>query len=162
LAFLLVGERIVGGRHVRGLALMALDRFLFGERQAIVHQPISRAERPKRGSADLIRRRGKLRQDWDVVARADIVQEKITIGMDDFVPESRRHGEDAAVDLGPWSRGRDCRHMAHCAADPVETLLAGDPVSLTISARAGAFVERVKFANATTSTPSSSGSGTGS
>ena len=31
LAFLLIGERIVSFGHVRGLDLMALDRFLFGE-----------------------------------------------------------------------------------------------------------------------------------
>src|SRR6476660_6999557 len=83
LAFLLVGERVVTARHARGLSLVALDSFLFGERQAIMHQPVSRAERPKRCSADLIRRGGKFRQwqEWNAVAGADIVQEKITIGM---------------------------------------------------------------------------------
>jgi hypothetical protein len=141
---------------------MALDRFLFGERQALVHQPISRAERPKRGSADLIRRRGKLRQDWDAVARADIVQKKVTIGMDDFVPESRRHGEDAAVDLGP-GLAVVIAGTSHTAQPiPLKRCSPATPSSLTISPRAGAFVERMKFANASTSTPSSSGSGTGS
>jgi hypothetical protein len=67
--------------------------------------------------------------------RADIVQEKVTVWMDDFVPESVRHGEDAAVDLGPWSRCRECWHMAHRAADLGEKLLAGAHIGADFPSR---------------------------
>jgi hypothetical protein len=42
-------------RHARGLVLIALNRFLFGERQAVVHQPIAGPQRPPRSCADLVR-----------------------------------------------------------------------------------------------------------
>jgi hypothetical protein len=72
-----------------------------------------------------------------------------------------RYREDAAVDLASRFGCRDRWHMAHRAADSGEELLAAI-VSALIGPRAGAFVERMKFANATMSTPSSSRSGTGS
>jgi hypothetical protein len=55
---------------------------------------------PERGRANLVRRRGVFgsREDGDGVARPQIVQEKVAVWMDDFIAQSLRDDERAAVD----------------------------------------------------------------
>ena len=84
----------------------------------------------------------------NAVARADVVQQEVAVRVDDLVAERRRHDERAAVDRRA-RRGAVVMdvHVARRAADLVEHLLAGR-TSAVIGPRDGAFVERMKSANA--------------
>src|ERR1044071_366826 len=82
-------ERRVTPGHARGLAGVALDGLRQGEGEPVVHEPVARAQAPERRGAYLVRRRGVLRrvEDGDAVARPDVVQEEVAVGVDDLIAE---------------------------------------------------------------------------
>src|ERR1700730_6088906 len=114
-------------RHVRGLALVALDRALQGQRFEVMHKPRPHAQAPKCRRAKFVR--GILRPGLDdAVAGLEVMQQKIAVGMDDLVAERRRHGESPAIDARARRRRRDGLHMTDIAADPLEQGLTGSGI----------------------------------
>src|ERR1700719_5052472 len=87
-----------------------------------MHKARPRAQTPRWSRTELVR--GILRPGLDdAVAGPDVVQQKITVGMDDLVAERCRHGESPAIDHGTgWRRG-DGLDVTDIAADPLEQRL---------------------------------------
>src|SRR6267378_6956500 len=87
-----------------------------------MHKARPRAQPPKWDRAELVR--GILRPGLDdAVAGPDVVQQKITVGMDDLIAERRWHRESPAIDHGAGRRCRDGLDMTDIAADPLEQRL---------------------------------------
>src|ERR1043165_2936503 len=74
-----------------GFVRMTKDCFVARVVQTIVHQFVARADAPKRGGAHLVLHRlvelARVRINYlsDTVARADVVQQEVTIRMNDLV-----------------------------------------------------------------------------
>src|ERR1700730_15679824 len=89
-----------------------------------MHKARPRAQAPKWSRTELVR--SILRPGLDnAVAGPDVVQQKVTVGMDDLVAERCRHGESPAIDHGAGRRRRDSLAMTGIAADPLEQRLPG-------------------------------------
>src|ERR1700761_1996177 len=101
---------------------MALDRALQGQRSEVMHKARPHAQTPEWRCAKFVG--GVLRSSLDdAVAGLDVVQQKITVGMDDLVAERCRHGESPAVDQRAHRRRRDALDMTDTAADLLEQRL---------------------------------------
>ena len=124
---LLVRQRVVTIAHAGGLVAVALDRFLFRERQSVVHQPVARPQRPQRRRADQIPGCRVLGsgQYGNAVARGDVVRQEVAIRMKDLVPQRERYPESAAVDERPGPHCPQRCDVAAVAADLIEELFAG-------------------------------------
>src|SRR5712691_2766256 len=112
-------EELVVEDHGVGLARVAQDGLVAGERLAVVHQPIAAAHAPQGRRAHLVAR-GLTAVLDDSVPRADVVQEEIAERVDELAAQRRRHGERALVDDGARGRGGDVADVADVAADSVE------------------------------------------
>src|SRR5262249_19218745 len=62
------------------------------------------------------------------VTRPDVVKQEVAVGVNYLIAQRRRHGERPAIDYGARRRRRNGRHVANCAADRAEYLLAGPGV----------------------------------
>jgi len=110
--------------HVRGLALVPLDRVLKGQRLMVMHKTWPHAQSPKGRGAQFVS--GILRPGLDdAVAGLDVMQQKVAEGMDDLVAERRWYREGPAIDQRARRRGRDVLNMTDIAADPLEHCLTG-------------------------------------
>ena len=102
---------------------MALDRFVEGERQPVVHQLGASADTPQRGRSHHVPRARAAVLD-DPIARPDVMQHEVTERADSLVAESRRDGERALVDNGPRRGGGDGRSVTDRAPKiPLSALL---------------------------------------
>jgi hypothetical protein len=110
--------------NVGGFATVAQDGVGNGERGAVVHQARVEAETPKRGGAHFVGRVVEFGDGEifpsdrihllavvlghgldDSVAAADVVEEKVALGMEGFIAEGGGNGESAAVDRGLGFKG---------------------------------------------------------
>ena len=149
--------------RARALVVVATDRVLEAKAREIVHEAGAQPQTPERRGPDLVpRRRPSVLHDS--VTGAEVVQQEVAERMDDLVPERIRDLERAAVDESAGGRGGDGRGVAGAAADVIEDLAARAPVVTIrkVVVQGGALVDRMKSANSSTSTPSSSTPGTGS
>src|SRR6266511_3374723 len=139
LSFLRRRQRVVILRHACRLPAMTLDGILFGEGQAIVHQPIASSKRPQRSGSDLIGGCSifRQRQNGYAVTRTDVVQQVIAVRMDDFVAERGRDREYTAVDFRPRARRGDGRRVANSAANLVKQRSACNHINRNWSPRRG-------------------------
>ncbi len=66
---------------------MALNRFLLGEREAVVHQSVARAQTPRRRRAHRVGRIRELgrRLHRDAVTGSDVVQQEVAVRMEGLV-----------------------------------------------------------------------------
>src|SRR6267143_640831 len=137
-------ERLLFGRFqlfeflggVRVLELKAQDGVEEGYGSAIVHETRMQADAPKRGGADLVGGvvvfgDGEVfpsdlvhlfavvleHGHDDAVAGANIMEQKVSVGMKLLITERRWDGESAAVDFCAGRSSRKCLDVANIAAD---------------------------------------------
>src|SRR5690242_5214473 len=84
-----------------------------------MHKARPRAQAPKWRRAELVRSILRPGLD-DAVAGPDVVQQKITVGMDYLVAERCRHRKGPAIDRLAGRCRRDGLDMTDIAADPLE------------------------------------------
>jgi len=117
------GQLVEALLHLFRFIAVAFNRVGQAQGLQVMHEPRPHAQSPERRSAQLVGR-VLLRRLHDTVARADVVQQEIAVGMDNLVAESLRHGERAAVDGRAGRRSHNCAHVARAAADRFEDGLA--------------------------------------
>ena len=110
--------------HLLGLALVALDRTLQGQRFEIMHKARPHAQAPKWRRAQFVRSILRPGLD-DAVAGLDVMQQKVAKGMDDLVAQRRWYREGPAIYQHARRRRRDGRNMTVTAANPLEQPLTG-------------------------------------
>src|SRR5215471_15473593 len=79
---------------------MALDRFSECPGLPVVHQSVTHADSPERRGSQLIGRRRRVSKHDGPIASPDIVQQEITIGVDEFVTNGTRNCIRPAIDDG--------------------------------------------------------------
>src|SRR5271170_4050073 len=80
------------------------------------------AQAPKWRSSQFVGR--VLRPNLDnPISSSDVMQQKITKRMDDFIPESLWNSKHATIDNCPWRGRGDGLHMANTTTDPTEKCL---------------------------------------
>ena len=133
------GQRVESLPHSVGLTAVALDRLLLRERQAVVHQPVARPQRPERRRAHPVRGAGELRgrQDRECRRRCRCRATGSRCRAGRSCCRAPRDRECAAVDHGSRGRGRDRRHMTGRAADLDEQRVPGRTSARDRAARRG-------------------------
>src|SRR5580658_8645206 len=102
---------------------MANDRILERERPEIVHEAGLFAHAPQRRSPQLVG--GVLRPNlYDPVSSANVMQQKIAVGMDYLVSQSGGNYEHTAIDDGSGRSRGNGLNMANIATDVCEKSLA--------------------------------------
>src|SRR3974390_380273 len=81
-----------------------------------MHEPRLHPQSPKRRRAQLVSRMRRTALH-DAITRSEIMQQVITIRMNDLVTKGLRNGEHAAVDNGTCGRSHNRRHVARSAAN---------------------------------------------
>jgi hypothetical protein len=113
--------------HFVCLAAMPADGALQAERFQIVHVAWAHAKAPKRGGAKLVCGvRGTALND--AIARPDIVEQKVAVGMNDLVAQSIRNRESAAIDDRACRNGDEGGEVTSGAAEPGKQSLPGQSV----------------------------------
>ena len=103
---------------------MPQDGIVAGERATVVEQAVARADSPQRRRAHFVGTSLSAILD-DAVSGAHIVQQEVTVRMDDLISQCRGYGERSAIDDRAGRSGHDPRDVADVAADLAEELLTG-------------------------------------
>src|ERR671925_1802754 len=117
-------EKVEFKSDVVSFVAMILNGFVECAGPAVVHQFRPGADSPKRRSAHLVRRLLATVLHYPVPG-TDVMQEEVTVGVDDFVTECRRNDERPRVHGRTRGCGNPGRNVASVAADAVEQ--AGAP-----------------------------------
>src|SRR5215472_175050 len=83
---------------VRRFPLVAQNRLSECPGLSVVDQPVTHADSPERWGPQLIGRRLRRAEHNGPIASADIVQQEVTIGVDQFVTKRARNCECPAID----------------------------------------------------------------
>ena len=103
---------------------MAQDGLLASRGCAVVHQAIASSQSPQGNGSHFVHGVGGTVLH-DTIARSDVMQQEIAIGVNDLAAQSSRDGERSAVDLRTGWRSGDGSDMASGATDLGEDLLSG-------------------------------------
>src|SRR2546423_12033982 len=107
---------------------MTRDCIQLGEGKSVMHQPVAGPEAPER--CCLNRLCGPLvfgqGQEWDAVAGADVVQQKVAKRMNGFIRQSIRNAERTAINGRARGRGGNVRDVTNAATDLVKVSFTGE------------------------------------
>jgi len=104
LVFLFLGQSQVTPGYGTCLATVAQDGLVPRGGKSVMHQPVAGAQPPERRGSQFVGRVGRAVLH-DSIAGTYVMQQKIAVRVDHFVPQCVRDAEHAAIDRGPW-RGR--------------------------------------------------------